>query len=341
MDGNRRRFLRYSAATAATAAFGRTGSAGEAASADHRRRFKFAHIDVFTSEPLRGNPLDVFLDARGMSEAEMLAVTRETYLSEATFVFPRDAATERAQGIHVRIFTPEGEVPFAGHPTLGTATVLRNLRIVSSRSPAEAARELAQIMLDLKVGKVPVSFQSDNSGRCFGEMQQVAPTFGELHDRQTIAQLLNLAADDLADDWPIQTVSTGLPFAIVPLKRLSSLRSLRIDAAKMDAYLARQTADFGFYYVTRDTGEAGIDWRARCAYVGGEDAATGSAAGCAVAWFVRYGAARSEQRLHLRQGVEMNRTSDLFGRAARDGDRVVNVRIGGYAVETMQGELLL
>jgi trans-2,3-dihydro-3-hydroxyanthranilate isomerase len=339
MNSTRRRFLHGGGLAAA--AFMSAAQAGELLASAPRRRFKYVHVDVFTAQPLLGNPLDVFLDARGLSDAEMLAITRETYLSEATFVFPRDAATERERGILVRIFTPDGEVPFAGHPTLGTASVLRNLRLASSGPEAGGTDETARITLDLKVGQVPVTFRADDSGRWFGEMQQVAPTFGAVHDRQAVAQLLNLTVDDIADDGPIQTVSTGLPFAIVPLKRLSSLQSLRIDAARMDAYLGHQSPDFGFYYLTRDTGEAGVDWRARCVYPGGEDAATGSAAGCAVSWLVRYGAARPEQRLHVRQGVEMHRTSDIFGRAARDGDRVVNVRIGGYTAQTMTGELLL
>ena len=312
-----------------------------------RRRYRFVHVDVFTSQPLLGNPLDVFLDARGMSDEEMLAITRETYLSEATFVFPRDAATEREQGIRVRIFTPEGEVPFAGHPTLGTATVLRNLRRSSASANAAADSSApagtGEITLDLKVGRVAVTFQPGISGQTFGEMRQVAPQFGALHDKATVAGLHNLSADDIADDGPIQTVSTGLPFAIVPLKRLSTLESLRIDAEKMNAYAyaAKQAADFGFYYVTRDTAAPGVDLRARCLYVGGEDAATGSAAGCLAAWLVRHGGAAPDQQKHIRQGVEMRRPSDIFVRAGRDGGNIVNIRVGGYAVQTMEGELIL
>ncbi|HUJ59561.1 MAG TPA: PhzF family phenazine biosynthesis protein [Kofleriaceae bacterium] len=291
------------------------------------RRFRFVHVDVFTAQPLAGNPLDVFLDARGLGDAEMLALTRETYLSEATFVLPRDAATERERGIRVRIFGSDGELPFAGHPTLGSAAVLR----------PPGAREVA---LELNVGKVPVRFTDDATGGTFGEMQQVAPSFGATHDRATIAGLHGLTAADL-DDLPIQTVSTGLPFAIVPLRRLAALQALRIDADKMTAYVAKQEPNFGFYYVTRDTGDPGVALRARCVYPGGEDAATGSAAGCTAAWLVRYGVAAPDARVHIRQGVEMKRTSDLFVRAGRDGDRIANVRVGGNAVQTMAGEVTL
>ena len=263
MDTTRRKVAFGIGTLAVAATLGSASYGAEVMASRTSRRFKFVHIDVFTAQPLLGNPLDVFLDARGMSDAQMLAVTRETFLSEAAFVFPRDAATERERGIRVRIFTPEGEVPFAGHPTLGTATVLRNLRLASQRPGKSPADSLAEISLDLNVGKVPVAFHAGESGQTFGEMRQVPPRFGVLHDRETIARLHNFSADDIADDGPIQTVSTGLPFAIVPLKRLDSLTGLRIDAEKMNAYMAKQEPDFnGFYYVTRDTAESGVGIRA-------------------------------------------------------------------------------
>ena len=337
----RRKVVIGAGVTGVAAIIGRVSYATDLIAPAHSRRFKFVHIDVFTSQPLMGNPLDVFLDARGLSEAEMLAITRETYLSEATFVFPRDAATEREHGISVRIFTPDGEVPFAGHPTLGTAMVLRNLRLASNPSIALPPGNSSEVALDLKVGKVPVTFIAEQSGKVFGEMRQVPPRFGALHDKETVARLHNLNRDDIADYGPIQTVSTGLPFAIVPLKRLSALQSLQIDTAMFKAYVAKQEAEFGFYFLTRDTGDAEVAFRARCLDVGSEDAATGSAAGCAAAWLVRYGAAAPDTSLQIRQGVEMKRTSDIFVRASKDGEMIMNIRVGGYAVQTMEGELLL
>lgn len=331
MNATRRRFLTIAGATGLGAGLGLAARAG--AVSPTSRRFAFTHVDVFTQQPLLGNPLDVFLDAHGLSDAQMLAITRETFLSETTFVFPRDAATERDQGVRVRIFTPDGEIPFAGHPTLGTAMVLRSLR------PRPA--ELAEITLDLNIGKIPVTFLTDSTGHTFADMRQVVPEFGAVHDRQTVAELHNLSADDLADYGPIQTVSTGLPFAIVPLKRLGTLQSLSFNTEKMNAYVARQPANFGFYYVTADTQDADVAFRSRCVWVGGEDAATGSAAGCAIAWLVRRGAASADQAHRIRQGVEMKRPSDIIVRASRDGDRIVNVRVGGYAVQTMQGQLTL
>lgn len=140
-------------------------------------------------------------------------------------------------------------------------------------------------------------------------------------------------------DWPIQTISAGLPFAIVPFKQLSTLQSLRLDLRKVDAYLQRLGPNSGFYDVTRDTGDPGVGLRARSIYANGEDPATGSAAGCTAAWMVRYGLAKSEQTVHIQQGVEIKRPSDIFVRASRDGEKIGNVRVGGHAVGIMEGEV--
>src|SRR5215831_2342239 len=126
------------------------------------RTFPFTQIDVFTSQPLQGNQLAVFPDARGLSDAEMQAIAREMNLSETTFILPRDAATEAHEGIKTRIFTVEEELPFAGHPTLGTAFYLH------CSNPQKPAR----VTLDLKVGRIPVEFSqsSADAGAIFGEM---------------------------------------------------------------------------------------------------------------------------------------------------------------------------
>lgn len=339
MSTNRRSFLQTLGAAGTALAFGsEVRAADEPPAGKGARRFRYVHVDVFTSEPLLGNPLDVFIDARGLSDAQMLAIARETHQSETTFVFPRAAAIERERGVSVRIFTPTGEVPFAGHPTLGTASVLRSLQAGKKTSDAAGP---AEISLDLKVGKVPVSFRAADPAGTFGEMRQIPPTFGAQLDKGTIAGLHHLAAADIADEAPIEVVSTGLAFAIVPLKKLATLQSLQIDADKMSAFLASQPSRLGFYYVTRDTGDSKVALRTRCVWVGGEDAATGSAAGCTAGWLVRHGVVASDQSVHIRQGVEMNRTSDIFVSASRQGDEIANIRVGGYVVRTMEGELTL
>jgi trans-2,3-dihydro-3-hydroxyanthranilate isomerase len=300
------------------------------------RRFRFVQIDVFSMKRLEGNPLAVFLDARGLTDSEMQALARETNLSETTFVIPRDAAMEREQGFKVRIFVPEMEIPFAGHPTLGTSMVLRN-RLLSDKADADVSR----IVLDLKIGKIPVTFTDGGSGAVFGEMQQVDPVFGRVHSRESVASLIGISPVEISDEAPIQSVSTGLNFAIVPIKNLSTLQSLNPDPRKVRAYFGGAPGVNDFYYITRDTQDPAIDIRARGLFVSGEDPATGSASGCAISWLVRNGVVKSGQKIHIEQGVEMKRPSQIFARADKHGDKVVNVRVGGHAVEVMEGEYSL
>ena len=300
------------------------------------RRFRFVQIDVFSSERLEGNPLAVFLDARGLSDSEMQALARETNLQETTFVFPRDPAVEHERGVKVRIFVPEMEIPFGGHPTLGTAMVLRN-RLLSSKAVAAVPK----ITLDLKVGEIPVSFTEESSGVVFGEMQQIDPVFGRVHSRETVASLIGISPVEINDQWPIQSVSTGLHFAIVPLKSLQTLQSLNPDPRKVRAYFGNDPGVNDFYYITRDTQDPAVDLRARGLFVSGEDPATGSAAGCTISWLVRNRVVTAGQRIHIEQGVEMKRPSQIFASAEKQSDKVSNVRVGGHAVEVMAGEYSL
>jgi trans-2,3-dihydro-3-hydroxyanthranilate isomerase len=334
--GTRRDFLQLSASGLTTAIAGITAAA-ELASARNPRRFHFVQIDVFASQRLQGNPLAVFTDARGLSDLEMQAIARETNLEETTFILPGDPAVEKTHGVKVRIFAPDRELPFAGHPTLGTAMVIRNRRLSANTRPAPAR----EIVLDLKVGSIPVAFTSDADGHLFGEMHQKDPTFGRIHDRDTIAGLMGIKSTDITDDAPIQTVSTGLPFAIVPIKERRTLQSLRPDQEKIRSYVEQEPDLAWLYYVTRDTQDPKIGLRARGMYPVGEDPATGSAAGCTAAWMVRYGLATSGQSVHIEQGVEVNRPSQIYVRAAREGDKVLNVYVGGNAVEIAEGEYSL
>ena len=290
------------------------------------RKFPFVTVDVFSSRALAGNPVAVFTDARGLGDAEMQAIALETRLSETTFIIPRDEATERASGVKVRIFTVAEELPFAGHPTLGTASVIAN------------GRNLEEVALDLKVGKIPVSFKATPDGR-FGEMTQRDPEFGRIHNAHEVAGAIDLSVDELDLSSPIQTVSTGFAFAIVPLRSVSTLERLSLDLKKAYAYLGNTDAR-QFYFIWRD-GEEAPDVRARMLFYGGEDPATGSAAGCTAAWLVRHGRAKPEQQVVIAQGIEMKRPSDIYVRAGLDGTRVCNVRVGGYCAEVMRGELTI
>jgi trans-2,3-dihydro-3-hydroxyanthranilate isomerase len=292
-----------------------------------KRRLPFVQVDVFTSVPLEGNQLAVFADGSGLTDAEMQALAKETNLSETTFILPRDAATERERGVRVRIFTTTEELPFAGHPTLGTAMVLRG------NGNAE------EIALDLNVGRIPVRF-STRDGFAFGVMTQRDPEFKSKHSREDVARAAGLAVEDIADDLPIQTVSTGNAFAIVPLKSLAVLQKLSPAWANMKAYLDKSDAKF-FYFVSRETANPQARLQSRMIFYNGEDPATGSAAGPCAAWAVRYGVVPADQQVLMEQGVEMKRRSRIFFSAGRNGDKIVNVRVGGHVAEVARGEFIL
>ena len=204
------------------------------------RRFAFVQLDVFTSRPLEGNQLAVFTDARGLSDDEMQKLARETNLCETTFIVPRDAATERAEGHKVRIFTINEELPFAGHPTLGTAWYLQQ------QSRAD------EVVLDLKVGKIPVRFEQ-RDGLLFGEMRQAEPQFGATHPHDVVANVLGVPVSELDESLPIQTVSTGMPFTIVPFRSLAALQNLTVGWNQMAPYLATIGSPAFFYFVCRET----------------------------------------------------------------------------------------
>ncbi|MFZ0319367.1 MAG: PhzF family phenazine biosynthesis protein [Candidatus Sulfotelmatobacter sp.] len=292
------------------------------------RRLAMTQWDVFSSRPLEGNSLAVFSDGRGLTDAEMQSIAKEMNLSETTFILPRDAGIERERGIRVRIFTVHEELPFAGHPTLGTAFALRG------QSGTQ------QIVLELNVGKVPVHFEDKAEGAAFGEMTQIDPTFGTQHDRETVARATGLRVKDFDDSLPIETVSTGVPFTVTPLKSLAVIQNLQVNLDRAAEYLEKSGGKF-FYFVSRETVDPGARLHARMLFYNGEDPATGSAAGCTAAWMVAHDVAKPEERVLIEQGVEMKRPSRIFVRAARNDNRIVNVRVGGRSVEIMRGELYL
>jgi trans-2,3-dihydro-3-hydroxyanthranilate isomerase len=290
------------------------------------RRFPYVQVDVFSARALEGNALAVFTDARGLSDAELQAIARETNLSETTFVLP-DPAAPPGRPTRVRIFTVGEEVPFAGHPTLGTAAVLRG---------ASGARE---VVLALDVGDIPVAFEDRPEG-LFGEMRQRDPAFGRVHPPAEVARALGLPEDAIDPVAPPQTVSTGLPFVVAPLRSLAVLRDLRADWSRVESWLAGTDARF-LYLVCRETVDPGARLHARMIFYGGEDPATGSAAGCCAAWMVRHGLLAPGERATIEQGLEARRPSRIAVRAGREGERVTDVRVGGHVVEVARGELAL
>jgi trans-2,3-dihydro-3-hydroxyanthranilate isomerase len=301
------------------------------------RSLDYVVIDAFTDTALAGNPLAVVMNTIGLDTARMQAIAREFNLSETTFVERRPAAVEEAEGVRVRIFTTQEELPFAGHPTLGTASVLK---IFSPDCVRDGVVHLA-----LNVGRIPVRFdgQVSNSGAIFGEMTQREPEFCAELDRAEVARLCGLSVDDLDPSAPPKVVSTGTAFAIVLLHSLEALARINVHHDEAASFLRGQRARW-FYALAPEANqdENGPKcWRARMQFYGGEDPATGSAAGCAIAYLVAREIVPSSERIHLRQGLEISRPSDLFLSARRDSAKISDVRVGGSTVLVAKGQLFL
>jgi trans-2,3-dihydro-3-hydroxyanthranilate isomerase len=312
-----------------------------------RREYEFVQVDVFAEQPLAGNALVILVNARGLSDDEMQSIARETNLSETAFILPRSPEVERKQGIQVRIFTPHEELVFAGHPTLGTASWLY-LKHPTLRGSQE-------ITLELRIGPIKVYFAEQQGLGVFATMRQNDPTFGEFHSPTVVASVLGLALDDLDLSLPIQTISTGMAFCIVPLRSLDAAARLAIASSAAEKYLAGSDAKF-FYCMTRAEASSGADWHSRMLFYNGEDPATGSASGCAISYLVRQGLAASDQPIIIEQGIEMLRPSRIYVQASSvPPDSVTastnptgvveasiqNVRVGGRTILIASGRIIL
>lgn len=289
-------------------------------------------VDVFARERYTGNQLAVVesgADEPGsggsLGDEEMQAVAREMDFSETTFI------ESRAEPYRVRIFTPEAEVPFAGHPTLGTAHVVRE-RVANGR-PAE-------VVLDLNVGRVPVEVR-ERDGRETLWMTQQPPEFGETLAHDRLAAVLGLSADRLDTDWPVQVVSTGLPTVIVPLVDRAALTDIDLDREAYDDLTDDREAKLVHAFCT-DPRNPDNDLAVRMfapAYGVPEDPATGSANGCLAAYLARhayFGSGVVDARVE--QGHEVGRPSLLYLAATDRGDDV-RVEVGGRVVDVARGEL--
>jgi trans-2,3-dihydro-3-hydroxyanthranilate isomerase len=300
-------------------------------------------LDVFTTRRLEGNPLAVVLHNGQLSDATMQAIARETNLSETTFVERRSAEIEERDGVRVRIFTPEEELPFAGHPTLGTASLLRAIAPECVRNGA--------VTLALNVGAVPVRFEETAAlWSARGEMTQRGPEFGAQLDKAEVALLTGLQLEDFDPDHPVQIVSTGTSFAIVLLRSADALSRLCVRQPDATAYLHARGVRWFYVLGPEDEqdnptplqeGEALLRWRARMQFNNGEDPATGSAAGCAISYLVHHGIVASGAPVHLRQGIEIKRPSDLYLRAELTEGKVTRVRVGGSTILVAKGQLFL
>ena len=298
------------------------------------RILDYSLVDVFAERALEGNALAVFHDARGLSDEEMQALARETNLSETTFIFPQDAEIEEREGVRVRIFTTQEELPFAGHPTLGTATWLY------LNHPS--LRGADTIILRLNVGKIGVRFDGQSEGEVGvrATMVQKDPVFGATHDRAEIACAIGLKVEDLSAEYLPQTVSTGVPFCIVLLQSLEASRRMELVPHEARAWTAKHDAQF-FYCVAPLEEKGRADWHARMQFYSGEDPATGSAAGCCIAWLVKVGLVASGREVLIEQGIEIQRPSRIGVRAMLEEGRVHSVEVSGRTISVAEGRFFL
>jgi len=256
----------------------------------------------------------------------MQQIARETNFSETTFILgdkPRD------NGYDVRIFTPGEEVPFAGHPTLGTAHIIRS-EILGGKAAA--------LTLNLKIGQIAVTFGHDGNGW----MRQIEPWFGKPHPAETIAAILSLPVDDIDSRFPVQEVSTGLPFFIVPLKTIAALKTAKIDRDKYFAYIKDSSAK-GILVFCPQAHVVGNDISVRVFvdYFGvPEDPATGSGNGCLAGYLVKHRYFGKESiDIRSEQGYEIGRPSLLLLRAEEDSGHIL-ISVGGRSITVARGEFL-
>jgi trans-2,3-dihydro-3-hydroxyanthranilate isomerase len=286
-------------------------------------------VDVFAQERYTGNQLAVVHDAADLSTEEMQAITRETNFSEATFI---ESMEPRDGGYDVRIFDPAEELPFAGHPTLGTAAVIREF--VRDDRPDE-------LTLNLGVGQIPVWVEESDAGEQYW-MRQITPSFEDSIDHDLAARVLGLDAADLDTAFPVQLVSTGLPTLVVPLTSLDAVERATTQADPYEAELIDVYGNLNLLVFTTETvDDTDLHVRvfADCAGVP-EDPATGSSNGCLAAYLVEHEFLGSRTiDVQVEQGYEMGRPSRLHLRATADGDDV-DVRVGGQVVPVFEGSLL-
>ncbi len=288
------------------------------------KKMCFSLVDVFSGVRYAGNPLAVFVDVGDLDPAQMQAIAREINFSETTFVRSLQPASH--QGYDVRIFSPTEELPFAGHPTLGTAFVIRE------KLRSEQQEPISTLVLNLAVGPIPVEVDPDD---VFWMKQNEATIGPVLTDSTKVAAALGLDLSDVDEVWPIREVSTGLPFLMVPLRGLGALGRSRVVNDRFSALMAQTTAK-GVFLFCEETRDRAHQFAARMFAPGLgilEDPATGSANGCFAAY---WGALGREVDAIVEQGYEMGRPSQVRIRGRLEKS-VIQVSVGGEVVAIAQG----
>jgi trans-2,3-dihydro-3-hydroxyanthranilate isomerase len=290
----------------------------------------FYIVDVFAEKKYKGNQLAVFEHGGQLTGGQMQAIAREINFAETTFI---NRAADESDGFEVRIFTPDQELPFAGHPTLGTAHVIRE-EILKQPVP--------QVVLKLKVGTIPVDFTKDVLW-----MQQMNPTFGSCYPRAEVADFLGLGTDDLSEKWPVEEVSTGIWFQIVPLTSLAALKAIRVDVMRFLAFLQRHdrhagNSRMGCLVFSQETYQPANQLSCRMFYPMHdsmvEDSATGSANGCLLGYLLKHQVmGRDEIAIRVEQGYAIPRPSLLYHHGKRFSQDQYSIRIGGKVQKVARG----
>lgn len=304
-----------------------------------RRTLKFYQADVFTAQPFGGNPVAVFPDAQGLTDDQLQQIAREMNLSETVFVFP---PSDPAAVVRLRIFTPTQEIPFAGHPVVGTFYVLARLGMLATPEP------VTRVVQECNIGLFPVELHARDGQVTRVVMTQPEPQFlGTVEgteDLYKVASALGLSKHVISDTkWPIEVVSTGLPVMIVPVRTLTGVRSIRPDASAIMDVCDRFGAN-GMMVFTTVTVEPSATVHARmfAPSIGIlEDPATGSASGALGAYLVQNGVVDvgPMTELLIEQGYEMERPSNILVRVESDDDAIQSVTVGGQVVMVVEGTL--
>ncbi len=287
-------------------------------------------VDVFAEQKYAGNQLAVFRKTKDLSDDDMQTLAREMHFSETTFIMSDE---KREGGYDVRIFTPEHEIPFAGHPTLGTAFIIQQEII---------GQPVEKVVLNLKVGQIPVNFKYQGKDVDYLWMKQINPTFGATFDKQTISQVLNIDPADIDDRYPIQEVSTGTPFFMVPLKTLSAVKRANINRDRFFELIeSTQAKAILIFCPETKSADNHLTVRVFADYYGvPEDPATGSANGCLAGYLVKhryFGKDRIE--LDVEQGHQINRPSLLHLKAEVKAEEI-SVMVGGQVQMVARGEFV-
>ena len=293
-------------------------------------KYQFYILDVFAEEKYAGNQLAVVRDAAALSDNQMLRITSEMNYSETTFILSEEP---RQGGYDVRIFTPGAELPFAGHPTLGTAFVIQREIM---KEPAET------VILNLKVGRIPVTSGPGGKEKDILWMKQINPIFGQVIEPESISRVLDLDESEIDDRFTIQEVSTGLPFIIVPLKSLDAVKRAKVNRDECFKLIEDTQAKMILVFCPETYNrENDLNVRVFCDYYSmPEDPATGSANGCLAGYLVKnryFGNDRIDIRVE--QGYEISRPSLLYLRAENKQEKI-DVSVGGKVIMVAKGQLL-